>query len=50
MGDPGEGVLHVQAIVTAAEASGVEHFYLERDLAPEPEVTRRNSFGNLTGM
>ncbi|PHI20392.1 xylose isomerase [Lewinellaceae bacterium SD302] len=50
MADPGDGVYNIQAILAAAELSGVEHFYLERDVEPEPENTLRNSFGNLVGM
>ena len=50
MADPGEGVLDIPAILAAAEASGVEHYYLERDLAPEPVETLRNSYGLLTEM
>jgi sugar phosphate isomerase/epimerase len=50
MADPGEGVLDVAKIVAAAEASGVHHYYLERDLAPEPEATLRNSYGKLVEM
>lgn len=50
MADPGEGVLDIPAILAAAEAAGVEHYYLERDLAPEPVETLRNSYGLLTEM
>lgn len=47
MADPGEGVFDIPAILAAAEANGVEHFFLERDLAPQPEATLRNSYTNL---
>lgn len=50
MADPGDGVYDISAILTAAELSGAQHFYLERDVAPEPETTLRNSFGNLIKM
>lgn len=44
MADPGAGVLDLSAIIEAAKKSGVQHFYLERDLTPTPEETLRNSF------
>lgn len=50
MADPGDGVYDISAILSAAEASGAEHYYLERDVAPEPESTLRNSFRKLAGM
>lgn len=50
MADPGTGVLGVAEIVTAAAASGTEHFFLERDLAPEPTKTLRNAFAQLRAM
>lgn len=43
MADPGAGVFDIKAIVDAGIQSGVEHFFLERDLAPEPMATLRNS-------
>jgi sugar phosphate isomerase/epimerase len=50
MADPGTGVLGVAEIVATAAANGTEHFFLERDLAPEPTKTLRNAFGQLKGM
>ena len=47
MTDPGAGVLDVGAIIEAAKKSGVDHFYLERDLTPTPETTLKNSFDYL---
>lgn len=43
MADPGAGVFNIKEIVEAGIQSGVEHFFLERDLAPEPLATLRNS-------
>lgn len=43
MADPGAGVFDVAGIIQKAKESGTEHFYLERDLAPEPEQTLQNS-------
>lgn len=47
MADPGTGVFDIAGILKQATKSGVEHFYLERDLTPTPEATLRNSFVNL---
>ncbi|HEX6224632.1 MAG TPA: TIM barrel protein [Chryseolinea sp.] len=47
MADPGSGVLEIPAILDAAKKSGVEHYYLERDLTPTPEATLNNSFAYL---
>jgi sugar phosphate isomerase/epimerase len=49
MADPGNGVFDIPAIINAAKKSGVKHFYLERDLTPEPEKTLTNSFAFLKG-
>ena len=43
MADPGSGVFDVSGIIKKAKESGTEHFYLERDLAPEPDKTLENS-------
>lgn len=50
MSDPGDGVFDIKSIIKEGQKSGVEHFYLERDLAPEPMVTLNNSFKNLSNM
>lgn len=50
MADPGDGVLKVDKIVKVAQEIGLQHYYLERDLAPQPEQTLRNSFANLSSM
>ena len=47
MADPGTGVLEIPAIIAAAKKSGVEHFYVERDLTPTPDQTLNNSFAYL---
>jgi sugar phosphate isomerase/epimerase len=49
MADPGTGILDITAIIDAAKKSGAEHFYLERDLTPNPETTLNNSFVYLKG-
>ena len=49
MADPGTGILDIAAIINAAKKSGAEHFYLERDLTPNPETTLNDSFVYLKG-
>lgn len=44
MTDPGKGVFDIEKIVEVGVKSGVDHFYLERDLAPSPETTLKDSF------
>ena len=48
--DPGTGVFDIPAILAAAAKNGVDHYFLGRDLAPQPEATLRNSYANLRGM
>jgi sugar phosphate isomerase/epimerase len=48
MADPGTGVFDIAGIIEAAKKSGAEHFYLERDLTPEPDKTLQNSFSYLS--
>jgi sugar phosphate isomerase/epimerase len=51
MADPGTGVFDIKGIIEAGVQSGVEHFFLERDLTPTPETTLKNSihyFKSLT--
>lgn len=47
MADPGTGVFNIKEIVEAGIQSGVEHFFLERDLAPDPMTTLKNSYQYL---
>jgi sugar phosphate isomerase/epimerase len=44
MADPGTGVFDIKGIVEQGVKSGVTHFYLERDLTPQPMETLKNSF------
>jgi sugar phosphate isomerase/epimerase len=48
MADPGSGIFDIPGIIDAAKKSGVDHFYLERDLTPDPEKTLNNSFAYLS--
>ncbi|MFZ4661856.1 MAG: sugar phosphate isomerase/epimerase family protein [Caldilineaceae bacterium] len=48
--DAGSGVLDLAALVSEGSRSGVQHFLLERDLAPNSVETLRKSYENLTGL
>ena len=50
MTDPGKGVFDIKGIIQAARTSGVEHFFLERDLAPDPQATLRNAYQYLSSI
>lgn len=50
MTDPGEGVYEIAKIMEVAAKIGVEHYYLERDMAPDALGTLQNSFKNLSEM
>ena len=48
MADAGAGVLEMPAILSAAKRSGVDHFYLERDMASDPDTTLQASYDYLS--
>ena len=48
--DAGSGVLDLATIISRARRAGVEHFYLERDLAPDPDKTLEESFRYLSSL
>lgn len=48
--DAGSGIIDLKAIIPAAKKSGVEHFIVERDLAPEPELNLRKSYEFLSTL
>ena len=50
MADAGSGVLDLAAILEAASKSGTDHFYLERDLAADPDVTLNASYQYLSAL
>lgn len=50
MTDAGDGVLDLDGILEAASMTGVEHFYLERDLAPDPGQTLKTSYEYLSSV
>jgi sugar phosphate isomerase/epimerase len=43
LANAGSGVLDLKRIIAAAKTSGVEHFIVERDLAPDPEADLKAS-------
>jgi sugar phosphate isomerase/epimerase len=50
MTNAGEGVLDMRNIVTHARQSGVEHFIVEYDQAPDPLATLRTNYRNLMAL
>lgn len=46
----GRGVLDLQAIIPKAYETGVEHFIVERDIAPDPENDLRKSHDFLSSL
>lgn len=50
MADPGTGVMNVKNVIHTAQKSGTVHFFLERDLTPEPAVTLQHSFEYLDAV
>jgi sugar phosphate isomerase/epimerase len=47
LANAGSGVLDLKKIIAAAKTSGVEHFIVERDLAPNPQVDLQESIDFL---
>lgn len=47
MADPGEGVLDFDAILPAAAAAGVEHYFIEHDYPPDAMATARKGLALL---
>lgn len=50
MHDAGSGVLDLPGIIAQGLRSGVEHFFVERDLAPDPQQTLRDSYRYLATL
>ncbi len=48
--DAGSGVMDLPAILAAARSNGVEHFYLERDIAQDPDKTLADSYRYLSSL
>lgn len=50
LADAGAGVLNLEKIISTAKKSGVTHFFLEKDMTPEPYSALKNSFEHLSGL
>ena len=50
MTDAGSGVLDLAAIIAQARNSGVDHYYLERDLASDADRTLESSYRYLSAL
>ncbi len=50
MTDAGSGVMNLKSILLQAQKSGMEHFIVERDLAPDPELSLTNAHKYLTNL
>lgn len=50
LANAGSGVLDLKKILSHATKSGVEHFIVERDLAPDPAGDLRASYSYLSGL
>lgn len=50
LSNAGSGVLDLEKILRHVRSSGVEHFIVERDLAPNPEEDLRESFTYLSNV
>ncbi len=50
MADPGAGVFDLEKIIKTAKKSGAEHFFVERDLARDPEKTLNDSYQYLSKL
>ena len=50
MTDAGSGVLDLKTILSHAQKSGIEHYIVERDLAPNPEEALGKAYQYLAGL
>lgn len=48
--DAGQGVMDLPTILKAAKASGVEHYFVERDQSPSADETLRSSYRYLAAL
>lgn len=48
--DAGSGVLPLKAMLAQAQQSGVQHFFVERDLAPDAKQALTNAYRFLNGL
>ena len=50
LADAGAGVLDLEKILATAKKAGVKHFFLEKDMTPNPSDALKNSFAHLSGL
>jgi hypothetical protein len=50
MSNPGSGVLDLPAIIKQARSAGVQHYYLERDQAPDEKKTLKTGDRYLSSL
>jgi sugar phosphate isomerase/epimerase len=50
MTDAGSGVLNLKTILSHAQKSGVQHFIVERDLAPDPKEAMQKGYQYLASL
>lgn len=50
LADAGAGVLPLKGIIQAAKNSGAKHFFLEKDMTPEPQSALQNSYDFLSNL
>ena len=50
MASAGAGVLDLEAVVSAALETGVEHFFVEQDMVAHPETTLKDSLDYLKSL
>jgi sugar phosphate isomerase/epimerase len=50
MTEAGSGVLNLPAILSHAKKIGIEHFFVEQDLAANPAESLRKSFRFLSSL
>lgn len=48
--DAGSGVMDLKTILTSAQQNGVEHYFVERDMAPNAQESLEKSYQFLAGL
>lgn len=50
LADAGAGILDLEGILTQAKKSGTKHFFLEKDMTPEPKQALQISYNHLSEL
>lgn len=50
LADAGTGALPLEEIIQSAKNSGAKHFFLEKDMTPEPKSALQNSYNFLSNL